>query len=397
MSTQPYFTVKGSWEDLLAQANELAEIDNDECIPIWQKLLDRLSQLPKSRLDAGEGHLRSVRLMAANQLQQYLIYRENYDAALRVLEQLATVVDPAHVDQWQRRGVEVLVLAGRNEEALNKAQQDAKAADADDLDSWGDLVYAAISQKAFKAADEALREIERRINRVRKEKGAAATKEDSAYLSWLRANFALAQELWDEAIAWWTHASTQDKHYAGEVHNIYIKLIRSGQPAKALSLIEQDQDNQIRSDFWRGLALVRMGREKEGQQFWRRIGSLDAAKEESLGYALTEYFLAHYYLPELRDSGLTLNLQIIREGEELNWGLYYLCALGFALRNEIDSAHIHLSTALQRYRKAGLGKKLPWETWFPFGDLVEAQVQPELKKYFIETYLQLPISQPILR
>ncbi|MFN8445834.1 MAG: hypothetical protein U0175_33900 [Caldilineaceae bacterium] len=386
MSSQPYFTVKGSWEDLLAQANEFAEIDSDECIPIWHKLVDRLSQLPNSRLDAGEGHLRSVRLMAANQFQQYLVYREQYDVALRVLQQLARVVDSAHEDQWQRRSVEVLILAGQPEEALAKAQENAKAAASDDIDSWGDLVYAAISLKEFKAADEALREIERRINRVRKEQGAAATKEDSAYLSWLRANSALAQELWDEAIAWWTHASTQDKHYAGEVHNLYIKLIRAGQLTKALSLIEQDQGNQIRSDFWRGLTLVRLGKEKEGQQYWRRIGSLDVAKDESFGYALTEYFLAHYYLPELRDSALTLNLQIIREGEELNWGLYYLCALGFALRNEIDSAHIHLSTALQRYRKAGLGKKLPWETWFPFGDLVEATVQPELKSYFVENY-----------
>lgn len=384
MSSQPYFAVKGSWEDLLAQANEFAELDNDECIPIWQKVIDRLNLQPKARLDAGEGHLRNVRQVAANQLQQYLVYRQEVDAALRVLDQLITTVDAPHADQWQRRMVEVLLLAGRSEEALAQAQQNAKSAAADDLDSWGDLVYTAISQKAFAVAEGALREIERRINRVRKEHGAAAAKEDGAYLSWLRANFALAQQLWDEAIAWWTHASTQDPHYSEEVHNLYIKFIRAGQPAKALSLIERDQSNPIRSNFWRGLALVYLGKMQEGQQYWRRIGSADLSKEEHLDNALTEYFLAHYYLPELRDQGLALNLRAVSEVDNVNWGMHYLCALGFALRNELGDAHIHLSTALDRYRKAGLGSKLPQETWFPFGDLLEEAAQSELKRYFLE-------------
>ena len=382
MNSQPTVDVKGSWEDLLQQANDFAAVDNDQCIPLWQKVSDRLSKLTNAQLDAGEGHLRKLRLIAASNLQQYFVSRQRYDEAIQVIERLEKEIDPEDGEQWQKAAIETLVIAGRNEQAIERAKQSAQAAPADDVDTWGSLVYTALALKEFPAAEEALREIERRINRARKAEGIAATKEDSAYLSWLRANYALEQGLWDEAIAWWTHASTQDKYYDGEVYNLYIKLLRAGQAAKALQLIERDKANQVRADFWRGLAMSRLGKEKDGQQYWHRAASVDVNTNEDLRYALTEYFLAHYYLPELRDQGLAANLTLIREVEGLDWHFHYLAALGFALRNDLDNAQIHLTEAVTRHRRAGLGARLRHETWFPFADLLESSAQNELKKYF---------------
>ena len=59
--------IKGSWEDLLLQAEELAARQDDAAIPIYRKIIDRVSRLPTAQRMAGE-----FRVLVANILAEVI-------------------------------------------------------------------------------------------------------------------------------------------------------------------------------------------------------------------------------------------------------------------------------------------------------------------------------------
>ena len=85
--------IKGSWEDVLQQAQHLAGNQNDEAIPAFQKIVQRLSMLPEAQRMANNERLQTICLQAAYQLQAYLTLRERYDEALTVLETIKALAD----------------------------------------------------------------------------------------------------------------------------------------------------------------------------------------------------------------------------------------------------------------------------------------------------------------
>ena len=86
--TQQTPIIKGSWEDLLLQAQQLAARQDDGAIDIYRKSIDRLSRLPANQRQAAEGRLQNVMRQAAVDLQYYLSYRDRYEEALAVNEKI---------------------------------------------------------------------------------------------------------------------------------------------------------------------------------------------------------------------------------------------------------------------------------------------------------------------
>ncbi len=77
--------IKGSWEDLAQQAARLASTQNDEAIPLYEKLISRLRALPEATRLANQGRLQAIFRNAAINFHTYLTVRERYDAALDLI------------------------------------------------------------------------------------------------------------------------------------------------------------------------------------------------------------------------------------------------------------------------------------------------------------------------
>ncbi len=371
--------IKGSWEDLLRQADTLADREDDACIAAWQKIIERLDAMPAARLDAGEGHLRQIRLSAADSMQLYLEVRGRYDEALALLERLVLTLDPQNADHWNQRIMDVLRHCGRIDALLARARTIAERAALDDIETWGDCVTQALNVKRFDVANMALGEIERRINRARKEQGANLVKEDSGYLAWLRAQLALEQHLWDEAASWFQYANTMDPLYARYVQTLYSRMIDEGGTANGLSLLQHESD-PIKADFWRGLAHFRLGKAADAERSWRNVSKIDPKTLKDL--PLFEWILTRYYLPDQRDIGLTMQLNAIREADTPRPLHHMLAGLGFALRTEDNNAHLHLANAQKVWQRSGLGRQLSKRLWFPFSDLLDETAREQYKQYF---------------
>ena len=71
--------IKGSWEDLFSQAQQLASNYNDEAIAIYQRVFNGLMALPAAAREAGERRLFNLMMATGVELQGYLNLRDRYD------------------------------------------------------------------------------------------------------------------------------------------------------------------------------------------------------------------------------------------------------------------------------------------------------------------------------
>ena len=84
----PPAAVRGTWEELFQRADGLAENKNDDAIPIFRKIVNRIGRMPQKRRQASGGRLQEMWMRAAVGLHFYLTLRDRYDEALAVIDAL---------------------------------------------------------------------------------------------------------------------------------------------------------------------------------------------------------------------------------------------------------------------------------------------------------------------
>jgi tetratricopeptide (TPR) repeat protein len=212
---------------------------------------------------------------------------------------------------------------------------------------------------------------------------------DRALVANLTGMLKLEQRNFEQAAAGFEEAITLDPNYKQQLYRMYTRMIRLGDPARAIAFIKRDQRNQIRAGFWHGVALDRLGESDEAIRHWQKVLNVDLAANEEPH--LLEYILAHYYLGDAEGAGLGLVLNALQEETGGQWALFLLAGIGWAQRDNVENARTNFFTAMNQRRANGNGLLLPWESWNFLLDLLPEE---DLANYaeFFETEHQL---QPV--
>src|SRR3954465_12858065 len=138
--------IKGSWEDLYAQAQQLARNSNDDAIPIYQRVFNGLIALPPAARAAGDNRLYKLMMTVGVEMQGYLNLRDRYDESLAVTDKLLTVAAEVDKPQLIELKSDVLLQADRGDEAIALLHDLVESEDSDAGD-WGRIVAANIRMK----------------------------------------------------------------------------------------------------------------------------------------------------------------------------------------------------------------------------------------------------------
>lgn len=392
--------LKGSWEDLLLQAEALAAREDDGAIPILQKLVNRLSALPAAQRMAADGRLEKVLLNAAVDLQDYLTLRDRYAEALAVNRQVAALLTGTVRLAFDYQAAALQIQSGAVQEGL-----DALLAMAEDgeIDRWGDALFAALQQHELAAAERAVRGAEAWVNRQHAGKlDSEEAKRDQAYVAFLKARLVVDQAQAEpgktgagktgagkvaEGLAWFEHAAMLDPFYRKNPQYLYTQLIDAGAYAEAQALIRRDQQNPIRAAFWLGLAYYRSGQFAEAERQWQRAIQQPLPEDGPVDYL--ELVLARYYLGDHDGVGLASVLRAIKDDPN-HWGLFYLAGLGWAMRNDMVTARADMHVAQSRRKMRGEGVKLSQHWWRFCTELLDTSKLEQLTEFFEDAQVQRP-------
>ena len=373
--------IKGSWESLLAEAQEMAGTQNDEAIPRFEKIVQRLSKMPKAQRMASCERLQQVLIAGAISFQAYLTLRSRYTEALDVLHTLAAVGSAEDQAYAQFQTGLVLFIADRDDEAFALLHQQATAPTAD-ISDWGHLVINYLRRERIAEAKQAVKTA---IEWIDSRYANGMIDEDEleqlrGYIASLRAEVAIKKGAWANATAHYDAAMAVDPLYQENVHIFYTSLMQAGQPALALPYIKLDVAHPIRSNFWQGVAHYRLQEPEKANKCWEQVLAVDLEQTEETSFS--EYVLTHYYLGDEERIGLGNVLRVLQENQRHEWQVLFLAALGWAIQGKHDNAEADLQFAINQRKTSAAGLKLPYQVWTYLRDLLDEAAQTRFLKYF---------------
>ncbi len=374
--------IKGSWEAVLAEAQQLASKQDDDAIPLFAKVVQRIGKMTVAQRLANSERLQKIFTVAAINAQSYLTLREHYDEALATLATLHDIGDSHDRAFAGFQRILVLFMADRTEQAFGELETRVHDDDADIAD-WGQLVMSNLRYRRLDEAAQALAAAQAWTDEQSELEliSAEESREWRGYLATLYADVAMRRGEWDAAMGHFDEALAADPMYGKNLHLFYTTLMQAGQPARALTYIEQDSAYPIRSHFWHGVALQRLGQAEAAAAEWQQVLEVDLQTSEEPSFS--EYVLTHYYLGDHERIGLGNILRILQEDKRYEWQTLFLAGLGWAIQEGgMENAKTNLQFAINQRRTAAQGKLLPYQTWTYLRDLLPEDTQQELRKYF---------------
>ncbi|MFN8493449.1 MAG: hypothetical protein U0350_37970 [Caldilineaceae bacterium] len=373
--------VKGSWEDLLSQAGRLAANQNDEAIPIYEKLISRLQAMTPAQRQMNNGRLQTILRSATIQFHTFQTTRDRYDEALALIPQIQALESEDKRAGWDYHAATLLYQAGRGEEALARLRARVELPDFPAI-NWGHLAMMHLRLHQADAAEKVLDEADVWVQNQQATGKTSSTdgQEEQALILDLRSNIALERGDWNVAATYYDQAGQLDPFYKEHLHMFYVRLAHHGQYAAALPYIERDRQHRVRADFWHGFVLKHLDQEAEARKFWQRVVDTDVSKTQER--SLMEFVLSHYYLGDPEAVALGGVLRLLQEDRSASWELLFMAALGWALRGNPQDARANLGLAVTRRKALAEGKQLPHESWHFVQDLVDETIQSQLAEYF---------------
>jgi tetratricopeptide (TPR) repeat protein len=368
------------------QAQQYARNYNDDAIPLYRRVVEGLLALPVAQRDAADGRLQNLLMAAALDLQGYYNVRDRYDDALDVIAQLRPAAKQDAQEMLDSLRVEVLMLAGRNDEALAELRVAAEAPDAT-LGDWGQLVMA---HARVGRADETGPILDHMVTAFVPDIAPDQTMEltavtdeqrnDLAYIAGLRGVAALERGDADTGIEQFQRVLDLGGAYAQNLHLAYGRLVLLGRYDDALEFITKDTGRPVRAGFWRGVALHHSGEHARAKRTWEQIVTSNAISADQA--SIMEYVLSHYYLGDPEGQGLEIVLRGIREQRTVPWTILALAGLGWAVRGDERMAKHNLELAVTQRKSVAEGQKLPDNYWFFMQDVGKPELAPHLQGYF---------------
>lgn len=374
--------VKGSWEALLLQAAALAGQDNPDAGPRFQKLVDRLSRLPKAQRLAAGGRLNGLLFSATLQYVEFLNIAGRYDDAIAVIAQTVPAAPEDDRFAWQRFAISIQVMAGRVDEGLKALREIIDSASEDELPaSWAGFAFAALQQGAPEATQAAVAHLDSWYNqRWGQEQTAPEARVAASNIAYAKARIAADLGQGAEALAWYEHAMMLNEDYRENPGSMYPYLVDAGAYKEALTLVRRDQSDAVQAGFWHGLIQRRLGNYREAERLWRQV--VETELDDEVPVSLLEWTMAHYYLGDKHGAALAGVLESIRGRATHDSGLFYLAGVGWAQRGDRVAAIADFRQAVRRRRALAEGTALPHRWWHLVADLTEEPMQAALREFF---------------
>ncbi len=155
--------IKGSWEELLLQAQQFAAQQNDDAIPIFRKLVDRLGQLPAAQRSAADGRLQKFSCELRSICNTICVGANNTTWRWRSTPRTQMLLPPELLPEWEQMAAAIRLQAGQTEEALALMRSQAEQAE---IDEWGDLLFASLTHQRVDMAEQAVAGAEAWVNRT---------------------------------------------------------------------------------------------------------------------------------------------------------------------------------------------------------------------------------------
>ena len=346
--------IKGSWEERLQTAQQLAANRNDDAIALYEMLITRLRKMPKVQRQAANRRLQNILMQASVDLHSYLTMREQYDQALDVLAGIIAEMPYEDAQRWESHGAAILLQAGRTDEAVAKLRALAEKPEAD-LDQWAELTIMQMRVQRMDDAEATFAEMESWIEERYADEEPTARQRDEALIAALRTTLWIERGDPQQAIDWLNKAIRLDEEQKSRIPLVYIRLLRHGFYDEALPLIQRDVQAPVRSDFWLGYTHFHRGDEARAKREWTRAIERDISKPEN--QHIMELILSRYYLGDPAGEGLSTVLQILSEKGSQYWAFFFLAGLGWGMRDNIDQCSFqfrdgHATAAFIRRRTA---------------------------------------------
>ena len=366
--------IKGSWEDLLERATKMADALNDEGIPLLQKLVDRLGQLPTSSRQANNGHLQSLWLTAIMRLHTYLTMRERYGEALALLPQIVPhISDPTERRDWIARDAEILIQAERSDEAIAVLRAKAEASN-----DPADRLRISRYQLRLGWLDDAQQNMEAVAPLIRQRRPEG---ELHAELYAQRASLALKRGQCQSAVDHYRQAAHLEGEYKDDMLRLYRQMVSHRCYDFAARLTERDKTLPIGASFWRGMALYRLGHKTEADREFLKATRVDL--RQTTDKSMIELVLSFYYLGDPLATALHNVLRAMQDSPHRdNWLGMLLAALGWVLRDNLTNARANLILAVNYCKGEASGSKLPYHYWLHVQDLAPAPMLENLAEFF---------------
>lgn len=379
--------VKGSWEDLLAQAEEYSRNFNDAAIPLYERVVNGLAKLsPAARASANQ-RLHKLFMRAALDLQGFYNMRSRPDDALATLALIRSIAtEETDQEMADLFSAQIKLNAGRFEEGVAFFATKVEEPDAR-LSDWQPLIW---SHVHFGRAAEALPLLPKLAEAAQAKLNDPAPADDEdedgifanpiAFSRALHALVYLETGRYDEAFAAYDELLAMGKEFTANAFTVYSRLIQQGRYEDAPRYLDQDRTRPIRAAFWRGLLYHLTDEPKRARHQFEIASNQEGLQQDQR--SIVEFILAHYFLGDPEARGLELILGVLREQKNLDWIMLYLAGIGWAVRGDYSTAHSNLrlaATQLQ-WRAEGLG--IPRLYWFITQALLPTERHAELQQYF---------------
>jgi len=373
--------IKGSWEDLYSQAQQLARNSNDEAIPLYQRVFNGLVALPPAARAAGENRLYNLMMTCGVEMQGYLNLRDRYDESLAVTDKLLTMAAEVDKPQLIELKSDVLLQADRGDQAIALLHDLVESKDSDAGD-WGRIVAANIRMKQPQKVFAVVEEMGAWLDKKADEGVLAGTELTEAryYQERLRGAALLELGRFDEVAEIFNHLFPLGGADAFSPHLLYTRLVGAGLYDEALPYIDRDQARPVRAAFWRGLVYWYKREESKATRTWQ-----GAIKEEVVRgdtESIVEHILTRYYMGDPAGEGVELMLRAQREQTRISWMIFLLTGLGWIVRKDNNAAHSNLRMALAQVKSMGEGKVMPRQYWRFVRDLAPADSLSQYAQYF---------------
>ena len=361
--------IPGSYYDRIMEARWREERGEwEEAAAIYQRVVDRISNLPERRRPA-DSDLNLYLAASAAGLVRARANLGDFEAAQRLCEKLE-LWDAEDAHRWRLRVHVLRIDQGLVDEGLAGLQQLADS-DPDNFDYWYTLANEAIDARRFDLAEQAL---------ARATDLAPDAKPDSdqenalaeVYFTWF--DFYREQRRWQEAGREWDKALALDP----AVEESQEKVLRMFLEAELWDDAQRYLGGALAGpvgDYYQAFIAYRRGDKVRARHLWRKLVEADQ-EEERLDRNVRA--MAWCYLDE-PFRALDILLHEVTTSRELQARVALILALAWSMEGNAEAARADLGIATKILRESA-GAKFSQLDWYDFEELVQDEaIKAELR------------------
>ena len=377
--------VRGSWEEMLAEARQLAVRDDERAGEKYELLISRLVKLPLERLAANEFRMQRMLEECMFTYQSFLARRNRLQEAIDLqADQLIYIFDADAMAVWNERQAHMLGWLDRHGESLELMAK-VQAETPWDISLRWQLFEMYRKQGRKEEMAELIVDLEGLLDALERHSLAPPDEAISVetlqgLVRYLKMMSAIEDGEWQAAYDFFVEAASVSDAYKENWHQLFRLLVLNGQPKLANRALNREK-SPASQGFWRGLNGFYSGDKEGSKEEWEQVTRIPI--DDLLIRSAADWILSQYYLGDAKRVGLQLALRLIENMRQNRDPLIIAIAgLGWAIQGEHSHLRTNIEFAISQLRGSFNGNKLPEFNWYFFRDLLPAEEFAKIEHYF---------------